>query len=66
MLRPAGNPPVGPRLAAVAGPLEGVIASIDEEVSGGRGIGNRLAIDDPSIAERRALSDMRANGSLSG
>ncbi len=46
---------MGPRLAAVAGPLEGAVAPIEKELSIGRSASNQLVIDDPLIAERQCL-----------
>ena len=46
---------MGPSLVAVAGPLEGIVAPIENELSIGRGPSNRLVIEDPSIGERQCL-----------
>src|SRR5688572_24854467 len=46
---------MGPALAAVAGPLEGMVAPIEGELSIGRAPSNRLVIEDPSVAERQCL-----------
>jgi Nif-specific regulatory protein len=46
---------MGPTLAAVAGPLEGIVAPIENELSIGRAPSNRLMIEDPSIGERQCL-----------
>ena len=46
---------IGPRLAAIAGPLEGGVVAIERELSIGRATSNRLVIDDPSVAERQCL-----------
>jgi transcriptional regulator with GAF, ATPase, and Fis domain len=46
---------MGPTLAAVAGPLEGGVVAIEEELSIGRAASNRLVIDDPLVAERQCL-----------
>ena len=46
---------MGPTLAAVAGPLEGTVALIENELSIGRASSNRLVIEDPLIGERQCL-----------
>jgi two-component system, NtrC family, response regulator HydG len=46
---------MGPALAGVAGPLEGIVAPIENELSIGRAPSNRLMIEDPSIGERQCL-----------
>jgi Nif-specific regulatory protein len=45
----------GPRLAGIAGRLEGLTAAIDNDLSIGRGGTNRLVIDDLAVAERHCL-----------
>jgi Nif-specific regulatory protein len=46
---------MGPTLVAVAGPLEGFVAPIENELSIGRAASNRLVIEDPLIGERQCL-----------
>ena len=46
---------MGPTLAAVAGPLEGIVAPIENELSIGRGPSNRLVIEDPLLGVRQCL-----------